>query len=146
MRDWLNWRGGKQMAGYSRRSLVEKLGIKPGKSVLILDAPDGYDTVLGPLPDGVEVKRALRGELDFIHAFFETRAAYEQRLPKLKACLAKDGMLWISWRKGGLKSGTDMNENVVRDAALAAGLVDVKVAAIDEVWSGLKLMYRLKDR
>ncbi len=134
------------MAGYSTRSLQDKLGIKPGKTVLLLNTSEGYSEVLGPLPDGVDLRRALRGELDFIHAFFETRAAYEQRLPKLKACLAKDGMLWISWRKGGPKSGTDMNENVVRDAALALGLVDVKVAAIDAVWSGLKLVYRSKDR
>lgn len=134
------------MAGYSTRSLQDKLGIKPGKTVLLLNAPEGYGDVLGLLPDGVDLRRALRGELDFIHAFFETRADFDARLPKLKACLAKDGMLWISWRKGGPKSGTDMNENVVRDAALAAGLVDVKVAAIDAVWSGLKLVYRLKDR
>lgn len=134
------------MAGYSTRTLQDKLGIKPGKTVLLLNAPEGYDDVLGPLPDGVRLRRTLRGKLNFIHAFFEARADFDARLPTLKACLAKDGMLWISWRKGGPKSGTDMNENHVRGAALAAGLVDVKVAAIDAVWSGLKLVYRLKDR
>ncbi len=136
------------MAGYSKRSLVDKLGIKPGCKVLILNAPQGYDQTLGPLPDGVTRITTLRGSLDFIHFFTASRVEFESRFPNLKSHLAKDGMLWISWPKGGAKAAieTDMNETIVREVALANGLVDVKVAAIDETWSGLKLVYRLKDR
>jgi hypothetical protein len=134
------------MAGYSTRSLVDKLGMKPGQRAIILNPPPSYDATLGPLPEGIDLKRALRGEFDFLHAFFETRAAFDAKLPALKTALVKDGMLWISWRKGGPKAGTDLTENIVRDAALAIGLVDVKVAAIDDAWSGLKLMYRVRDR
>lgn len=128
------------MAGYSKRALVDKLGIKPGLSILILNAPDNYADTLGPLPDGVRVLTRLSGTLDFIHFFTKSRNDYEQQLPTLKAHLAQNGMLWISWPKGASKVPTDMNENIVRDYALANGLVDIKVAAIDEVWSGLKLV------
>jgi hypothetical protein len=134
------------MAGYSKRALVDKLGIRPGQKVLILNPPDGYDQTLGPLPDSVMFAASLRGALDFIHFFAPSRAEFERRFPALKSHLARDGMLWISWPKSASKVKTDMNENVVRDFALANGLVDVKVAAIDETWSGLKLVYRLKDR
>lgn len=90
----------------------------------------------------------MRGALDFIHFFTTSRAEFESKFVSLKSHLAKDGMLWVSWPKGGAKAAipTDMNENIVREVALANGLVDVKVAAIDETWSGLKLMYRRKDR
>jgi hypothetical protein len=136
------------MAGYSKRSLADKLGIKPGHTVLIFNAPEGYAQTLGPLPEGVSLRSSLRGVLDVIHFFTASRAEFESKFLSLKSHLAKDGMLWVSWPKGGAKAAikTDMNENIVRDFALAHGLVDVKVAAIDETWSGLKLVYRLKDR
>ena len=134
------------MAGYSGTPLIKKLGIKPGMSVCILNAPESYDVTLGALPDAVQRHTALKGELDFIHFFTKSKAEFEKHYPKLKLHLAKEGMLWVSWPKRDSKVATDMTEDVVRNFALANGLVDVKVAAIDEVWSGLKLVYRLKDR
>lgn len=135
-----------QKAGYSTRSLVDKLGLKAGQRVHIAHAPEGYGDVLGALPDGLSVMAQLRGQFDFIQFFTDRRAQLSQRLPALKKALNKDGMLWISWPKKASGVATDVTEDVVRDLALGIGLVDVKVAAIDEVWSGLKLMYRKKDR
>ena len=133
-------------AGYSERSLVDKLGIKAGHRAHFAGAPADYDTTLGPLPEGVILVRQLRGQFDFIQFFTDRRANLERRFPALKKALKKDGMLWVSWPKKASGVSTDVTEDVVRDIALGNGLVDVKVAAVDEVWSGLKLMYRLKDR
>ena len=133
-------------AGYSQRSLIDKLGMKPGQRAAVLGAPEGYSATLGPLPAGLELKRALRGSFDFLHQFVSRRSELEARLPKLKAALAKDGALWISWPKKASGVGCDFTEDDVRAMALAIGLVDVKVCAVDAVWSGLKLMYRRKDR
>jgi len=134
------------MAGYSKRSLVDKLGIKPGASVLILEAPKGYANTLGPLPTGVAVAKALKAHLTFIHLFVTKRADLERRFAALQKALAPAGMLWISWPKKASGVPTDVTEDVVREVALARGLVDVKVCAVDETWSGLKLVRRLKDR
>lgn len=135
-----------QQAGYSQRSLVDKLGIKAGHRVHIAGAPDGYDEVLGPLPAGVTRAPQLRGPFDFIQFFTDSRARLESRFASLKRGLKKDGMLWVSWPKKASGVPTDLTEDVVRDIALGHGLVDVKVAAVDAVWSGLKLVYRKKDR
>ena len=134
------------MAGYSKRSLVDKLGIKPGASVLILEAPKGYAKTLGPLPEGVEVVKAPKPGLDFIHLFTTKRADLERRFGALQKALAPAGMLWISWPKKASGVPSDVTEDVVRGVALARGLVDVKVCAVDDVWSGLKLVRRVKDR
>ena len=136
------------MAGYSKRALIDKLGIKPGQRLIIIDAPGGYDQTLGALPDGIMQAESLRGEFDFIHAFNTSRATFEQQFPQWKAHLAKTGMLRVSWPKGSAKAkiATDLNETIIRDVGLACGLVDVKVAAIDDDWSGLKFVWRLKDR
>ena len=112
----------------------------------MIGAPDGFDETLGELPDGVTVRRSLRGRSDVIVAFFVERARFGRRLPDLRDALAPDGGLWIGWPKRASGVVTDMSENVVRDAGLHAGLVDNKVCAIDEVWSGLRLVYRVKDR
>jgi hypothetical protein len=125
---------------------VRKLGIKPLARVALINAPDGFDETLGELPEGVAVQLSLRGRLDVIVAFFAARADFHRRLPGLRDALVPDGGLWIAWPKRASGVATDMNENVVRDAGLDAGLVDNKVCAIDEVWSGLRLVYRLKDR
>lgn len=132
------------MAGYSKRTLVEKLGIRPGARVAIAGAPDAYEAVLGPLPEGVE--HSLDPPLDFVHVFAVERAVLERLFLKMKPKLAADGMLWASWPKKAAKVPTDLDENVVRRIGLDQGLVDVKVAAVDDVWSGLKFVYRLKDR
>ncbi len=134
------------MAGYSKRSLVDKLGIKPGAAVLILEAPRGYAKTLGPLPDGTTVAKAPRPGLDFIHLFTTRRADLERRFGALQKALAPAGMLWVSWPKKAAGVPTDVTEDVVREVALARGLVDVKVCAVDDTWSGLKLVRRLKDR
>ena len=134
------------MAGYSQRSLVDKLGIKPGSRIAILNAPRGYRATLGKLPPGVTVASAVRGHLPFIHFFTDSRGVFQRSLPKLLAALTPDGALWISWPKKSSGVVTDMTEDVVRAIALPTGLVDVKVAAIDDVWSGLKLVRRLKNR
>ena len=134
------------MAGYSRRSLVEKLGIKPGANILILNAPEDYNRSLGELPTGVFVASSLGSTLDFIQFFAKDREALEQNFPALKQALTPNGQLWISWPKKSAKIPTDLDENVVREIGLQNGLVDVKVIAVDEVWSGLKFVYRIKDR
>jgi len=133
-------------AGYSKRSLVDKLGIKDGFAIAILGAPMNYPATLGKLPSGVKQANKLNGPLDFIQFFASKRTHLERHIPKLKAALSSGGMLWVSWPKGLSGVPTDLTENVVREIGLANGLVDVKVCAVDEVWSGLKFVYRIKDR
>ncbi len=134
------------MAGYSKRSLVDKLGIKEGARVYIGNPPAGYDVTLGKLPQGTIPLKSLKNPCDFIQFFTTERTQLQREFPKLKASLAQDGILWVSWPKGASKIRTDLNENIAREIGLANGLVDVKVCAVDDVWSGLKFVYRLKDR
>lgn len=133
-------------AGYSGTPLAAKLGLKPGMRVAILNPPQDYDSALGPLPDGVKRLKGLGKQMDFVHFFGKSSGELARRFPRLKNALAFDGMLWISWPKKASKVATDLDENAIRALGLDAGLVDVKVAAVDEVWSGLKLVYRVKDR
>jgi hypothetical protein len=133
-------------AGYSGTPLPRKLGIKPGVSVALLGAPEGFDGTLGELPEGVRVRRRASGRLDVILAFFTTRSDLVRRLPALRAALSPDGGLWIAWPKRAAKMPTDLTEDVVRELGLANRLVDNKVAALDATWSGLRLVIRLKDR
>jgi hypothetical protein len=133
-------------AGYSRRRLVEKLDLKPGTKAHLRGAPSGYLEQLQPLPDGVTVRPTLRAPVDFIQAFFDSERRLERDLPTLRDALVPGGALWISWPKKASGKATDITEDVARRHALAIGLVDVKVCAVDEVWSGLKLMYRRADR
>ena len=133
-------------AGYSSRPLVAKLGIKPHSRIAVMGAPRGYRSALGTLPPGVTTTDTLRGTLPFIHFFTKQRAALESRFPMLKRALTTDGALWISWPKRASGVATDLTENDVRAVALANGLVDVKVCAVDDVWSGLKLVRRMRDR
>jgi len=131
---------------YSHRPLIAKLGIKPGKRIYIQNAPANYFTVLGPLPEGVVVLDSLEPEVDFIHVFTTRMNQLADVLPILKKCLKKDGMLWVSWPKRTSRVDTDINEMRVIELGLMNGLVDIKVAAVDSTWSGLKFVYRLKDR
>jgi hypothetical protein len=130
-------------AGYSGTPLTKKLGIKEGFRCFYSHAPADYPRMLGTLPSSVKVERLLSGEFDFIHGFFANTKSFQAELPKLRDHLKKSGLLWISWRKGKV---SDLSEDVVRRIALESGLVDVKVCAVDETWSGLKLVYRLRDR
>lgn len=134
------------MAGYSLTPLVQKLGLKPGMTALFVAAPPGYEETLGPLPDGVRRVARLRVPLDFIQFFTTSRRELAAHFPALARALAPAGMVWISWPKRAAKVATDVTEDVVRAVALAGGLVDVKVCAVDGTWSGLKLVRRLKDR
>lgn len=133
-------------AGYSQRALADKLGIKPGHRIAFVAPPPGYDATLGPLPPGTVRARTVRAPLDLIQVFVSRAADLEKRFDALKGALALDGALWVSWPKKASKRPTDVDENVVRRVGLAHGLVDVKVCAVDETWSGLKFVYRLKDR
>jgi hypothetical protein len=133
-------------AGYSGKPLVEKLGIERGSTIAILGAPRGYDRTLGPLPRPLRRKRSLSGSLDLIQFFTRHRVELERRFARLVNALRPAGALWISWPKKAAGVPTDLTEDVIRGIGLDHDLVDVKVAAIDEVWSGLKFVRRLKDR
>ena len=134
-------------AGYSGTPLPKKLGIKPGQRVALLGAPDGFEReTLGELPDGVRVGRQLRGPADVIVSFHTERADLGRRMPRLRAAMEPAAGLWIAWPKRAAKVATDLTEDVVRELALANALVDNKVAALDEKWSGLRLVIRLRDR
>jgi len=133
-------------AGYSKRSLLEKLGIKPGFRICVLNAPTNYADILGGLPTSVELLPKLKAGMDCIQFFSRQRSELEHAFPLLRKALVDSGMLWISWPKAASKIPTDVNENVVREIGLKNQMVDIKVCAVDEVWSGLKFVYRLKDR
>ena len=141
------------MAGYSTTPLPKKLGISAGDLVAFRAAPDTFPETLGELPDGVTVRsrvgvprNASAHRLDVIVAFFTRRSEFERQLPKLMEAVDVDGGLWISWPKGSSGVPTDITEDVVRDVGVERGMVDNKVCAIDEVWSGLRLVYRRDDR
>jgi hypothetical protein len=129
-------------AGYSGTPLERKLGFKPGMTAVLLDAP----AALGLDLDGLTVKRAVRGHADIVLCFVTARATLERRAARLRTAIAPDGMVWVCWPKKASKVSTDMTEDVVRAVLLPTGLVDVKVAAVDETWSGLKLVVRKELR
>jgi hypothetical protein len=133
-------------AGYSGTPLPRKLGIKAGTRLGLIGAPEGFDDVLGELLPGVSVRRRLQGTCDVIVAFFTARADLERRLPACRKAMDQAGGLWVAWPKRASGLATDLGEGAVRELGLAAGLVDNKVCAIDETWSGLRFVYRLADR
>ena len=130
--------------GYSGTPLIQKLGIKPGARFHFVGAPAQLPELLGPLPIGSAP--APRGKLDFSLLFVKTRAELSKNFARLRDRLESNGALWVSWPKRTSGLASDLNENVVRDYGLANGLVDVKVCAIDDTWSGLKFVRRLSDR
>jgi hypothetical protein len=131
------------VAGYSGTPLAQKLGIKEGSTLALLDAPSG---TVAPLPSGVRVKRQARGSADVAVAFFTDRAALERRVGALSKMIFPDGGLWVAWPKNSSGLATTVDENVVRAVALPLGLVDNKVCAIDATWSGLRLVWRRERR
>ena len=135
------------MAGYSGTPLPQKLGIQPRAArVALVRAPEGFEVVLDPLPDGVRLGTQARGAQDVV-VFFATRLAeLERRFESLARAVEPAGGLWIAWPKRTAYVATDLTENVVRDVGLANGLVDNKVCAVDDTWSGLRFVYRLSDR
>jgi len=128
------------MAGYSGRSVVQKLGIKPGFRIFVDGAPASYDDVIGPLPADVTLAPRLKAPLDMAHVFATEATALRNKLPACREAIAPGGMVWVSWPKKSSGVATDVTENVVRITALSLGLVDIKVCAIDDTWSGLKLV------
>jgi hypothetical protein len=130
-------------AGYSGTPLPKKLGIKPGQRLVLLGAPDGFEL---ELPDGVGVRRRAGGKADVIVSFHTSRAQLEARLPALRAMMEPAAGLWIAWPKRASKMETDITEDVLREIALPTGLVDNKVCAVDERWSGLRLVIRREHR
>lgn len=134
------------MAGYSKRTLVEKLGIKPSTQVIALSAPPTYPSLLGALPAGSSLRSRLPAASGFIHKFSRTRDDLAAEFPRIARALTDTGTLWISWPKRDSGVETDLNENVVREVGLEQGLVDVKVCAVDDVWSGLKFVRRVANR
>ena len=133
------------MAGYSGTPLAQKLGIKEGHRVVLLGAPPGFADALAPLPP-VTLATALRGAADVILLFTTRRVELEQRLARVRKAMTPAAGFWVAWPKRSAKVPTDMTEQVVRDVALPTGLVDNKVCAIDETWSGLRLVIRRELR
>ena len=134
------------MAGYSSTPLPKKLCIREGARVALVGAPPGFESVLGPLPDGAEFVSPARKGLGVVLLFARTRAEMVRRFEGLASRLAPDGSLWVAWPKKASGVETDLAEGYVRQHGLDVGLVDVKVCAVDETWSGLRFVYRLKDR
>lgn len=132
--------------GYSRTPLAKKLGIKAGHRLALLDAPDEMSGWLAPLPEDITIRRDVRSGADVVVAFFDRRAALTRRLPALLRAIYPDGGLWVAWPKKASGVATDITEDTVRGLGLEAGVVDNKVCAISEVWSGLRLVHRVENR
>ena len=139
-------------AGYSGRPTYQKLGIKPEHSVAVVDAPDefatpeGYTALVEMAPAELHLTPRAQGELDFVHLFVSERSVLAAQLPALMTQIKQNGMIWVSWPKRASRVETDVTEDTVRREALPLGLVDVKVCAVDETWSGLKLVIREENR
>jgi hypothetical protein len=135
------------MTGYSGTPLVKKLGFKEGFRTGLVNPPKGFQKELEPLPNDVNIcVERLAKPLDLIILFTDSQKMLTTSFPRLALKLKQNGMLWIAWPKKASGVTTDLSENIIRDIGLNAGLVDVKVCAINEVWSGLKFVYRLQDR
>jgi hypothetical protein len=133
------------VAGYSDTPLTKRLGIGEGCRVAVVAAPNGFAESLD-LPPGAQLRTQARGRLDVVVYFVTRRAELARRFPAMKRGLEPDGGLWIAWPKRTSGVATDLSENPIREIGLHHGLVDNKVAAIDEIWSGLRFVYRLADR
>ena len=135
------------MAGYSGTPLVKKLGVKEGFRVGLLNPPDEFEMELSPLPNNVRITVShLSKPLDLILLFVDSQKTLRREFPKAARKIAVHGMLWIAWPKKASGVVTDLSDNSVRQIGLDAGLVDVKVCAVNDIWSGLKFVYRLQDR
>ena len=134
------------MAGYSGTPLAKKLGLKEGQRIALRGAPEGFLRTLDPLPPGIVWRATLRATVDGVLLFAPMVAVLEAALPPAATALTPAGMLWVAWPKRAAKVPTDLTEDRVRAFGLAAGLVDVKVCAISDIWSGLKFVRRLEDR
>jgi len=129
-------------AGYSRRPLAAKLGLKPGMAVVVCGAPVDYQRLIAPAPDGLAYGAQIRKTTDLVHVFSTERATLASVLTHARGVIRPDAVIWVSWPKKASRVATDITEDVIREICLPRGLVDVKVCAVDEVWSGLKLVIR----
>ena len=134
------------MAGYSSTPLHRKLGIKPGHRVLLRGAPEGFESCLDPLADGVRILKSARSPVNVIVAFFDSEAAMLKSFPGLMKLMLPDAGLWIGWPKKSSGVPTDLSFDRVQTAGLNAGLVDNKICALDDTWSGLRLVIRKENR
>src|SRR2546423_6789571 len=134
------------MAGYSKTPLPQKLGIKASMKVIPVVAPEGYGKWFAPLPDGISFADKPIAGSSFVHLFTTERRTLEKELKRLRKLLDDAGILWVSWPKKASGVTTDITEDVIREVCLPLGFVDVKVCAVDETWSGLKLMIRRENR
>ena len=134
------------MAGYSGKPVAQKLGIKPGFCILVDGAPSAYGEIVGKLPAGVTVKTGPKPPVDMVHVFATQAAGLAGKLRRYRAAIAPDGMIWVSWPKKASGVATDLTDIVVRDTALPLGLVDIKVCAVDDIWSGLKFVIPKNQR
>lgn len=133
-------------AGYSGTPLAKKLGILEGTRVLVRHPPAHYDDLFAPLPNGVQFEKTLTSKTDLIHVFVDRRATLEDELKRLRDTMPANAMIWVSWPKKSSRVLTDITEDTIREIALPIGLVDVKVCAVSDVWSGLKLVIRKELR
>lgn len=133
-------------AGYSATPLAKKLGIKEGFTVLIIDPPDNYEQLLHPWPTGAVLLDSPKGDLDVVHLFTNSRNELFRKLAECVRLIKRNGTIWVSWYKKAAKLPTEITEDTVREAAFPLGLVDIKVCAVDEKWSGLKLVIRRENR
>lgn len=134
------------MAGYSRTPLAKKLGIRDGTTIYVGGAPDDYEDLLDPLPERVRVVSRMTKAVDIAHVFSDRRARLKRALTSIRARMKPNAAIWVSWPKRASKVRTDLSEDAIRQIALPMGLVDIKVCAVDEVWSGLKLVIRRELR
>ncbi len=133
-------------SGYSGTPLAKKLGIAEGQSVVLRHAPNDYEQVIVPVPAGVSFGKSVTKATDLVHVFATQRSALESELKALRASVRPDGVVWVSWPKKASKVATDITEDVVRAVCLPLGFVDVKVCAVTDIWSGLKLVIRKELR
>ncbi len=134
------------MAGYSETPLARKLGIKAGSTILVVNPTPNYDQLVAPLPGGVRRAHEPGTDVDLYHLFTRTRNELQTLLTRYRSTMRPEGTIWVSWPKKSSGVPSEVTEDVIRDVALPMGLVDVKVCAVDETWSGLKLVLRRENR
>lgn len=133
-----------QTAGYSGKTLSEKLGLKPGTDAVVISPPDHYNELLGQEYQFIRAVTHVNQPTDFIHAFYTHEKDIANDFPSLVKNVKEKGMIWISWPKKSAKMESDLDENKIRQIGLKLGVVDIKVCAVDEIWSGLKFVHRKK--
>jgi hypothetical protein len=133
-------------AGYSGTPLARKLGIKPGFNLCVYAAPRNYLALLSPLPEAINISGTAAPSTDLFHVFETQEQSLARALRKLVKLLKPNGIIWVSWPKKSANVPSEITENTIRELALPLGLVDIKVCAVDETWSGLKLVWRKENR